>query len=447
MKRFFLRFGLLIMAVTMLAACTRYENEVLTVDTPPNPNPNIPIVPDTVSPSYGNSNEVVMMLPETTDIELTEEQKALIQTNNDFSFNLFRSVEQLAEKKQSNALSPISVTYVMSMLNDGASGKTAQEITSVLGFKNSDAATVNQLCKAMIEGIPMVDPTVSLTMANYIAARKDVVLEDLFQKDMETYYHAETASLDFSSPEAKKTINDWCSRQTDGKITEMIEELDNSMLLILLNAVNFKATWTENFDPKDTKTEDFINSDNSICQLPLMHRNAIIRYQSNDTYSSIYLPYGGKEAKWAMTVLLPNESKTIEDIINSLTATGWNKSNKQWRPAIVDIKMPRFKTFSSNHLGKAISQLGASSVFDPTSANFSKMSSNYKQLFVSDMLQKAAIEVNEQGTELVAVTAEVMASTNLPEGPYDFHANRPFVYVIQEASSGAIFFIGSFRGE
>jgi len=436
MKRAILRFALLTMAVALFAACTKNDSDENAV-------PETPIAPD----SPNKTEDVVMMLPETKPIELTDEQKALIQKNNDFSFNLFRALEQQTEVKRSNALSPISVTYVMGMLNDGAAGKTAQEIASVLGFGSSSATTVNELCKNMIEGIPLVDPTVSLTTANYIAARQDVVLEEQFKKDMDAYYHAEVASLDFSLPESKQTINDWCSRQTDGKITEMIEELNNSIVLILLNAVNFKATWTENFDPKDTKPGSFTKDDNTTCELPLMHRKADILYQANDTYASIYLPYGGKESKWGMTVLLPNEGKTVEDIINSLTATGWKESKAQMQPAFVDIQIPRFKTASNNYLKKAIASLGAPSVFDPENANFSKISANFKELFVSEMLQKAAIEVNEEGTELVAVTAALMAGFNPPPLSYDFHANRPFVYVIQEASSGAIFFIGTFRGE
>lgn len=445
MKKVLSKFVLMALVMTMSVACTKVESEALDLDTPS--TPEIPVVPDSVTPSNRYNNDVAMMLPETTPIELTVEQKALIQNNNDFSFGLFRTVEQLAGKKQSNALSPISITYVMGMLNDGAVGKTAQEITSVLGFDNSDVTTVNEFCKSMIEGIPLVDPTVSLTMANYIAARQDVVLEDQFKKDMDTYYHAETASLDFSKPEAKQTINDWCSKQTDGKITEMIEKLDNSTILILLNAVNFKATWTENFDPLDTKEELFTKDDHSTCGVPMMHRKADVLYQANDIYSSVYLPYGGKDAKWGMTVLLPNEGKTVDDIINSLTAIGWKESKAQMKPAIVDIKMPRFKTASTNHLEEAVAKLGAPSVFDPDKANLSKICTNFKKLFVSGILQKAAIEVNEKGTEFVAVTATHVDTMNLPQGPYDFHAYRPFVYVIQEASSGAVFFIGTFRGE
>lgn len=432
------------LAMGLLTACTKNDSEETTVPTNPEvpetpANPETPIVPD--------SNEVVMMLPTTQPISLTDEQKALIQGNNDFSFNLFRTVEQLAEKKQSNALSPISVTYVMGMLNDGADGNTAQEITSVLGFGGSDVVTVNQLCQNMIEGLPLVDPTVSLTMANYIATNKDVILEDQFKKDMDTYYHAETASLDFSLPEAIQTINDWCSRQTDGKITDMIKEIDASAILVLLNAVNFKATWTENFDPLDTKTESFTNDDNFKISMPMMHRMAEILYQANDTYASVYLPYGGRDPKWGMTVLLPNEGKTVEDIINSLTATGWKESRDRMKPAIVDIKIPRFKTASTNYLEQSIASLGAPSVFDPVNANLSRISVNYKDIFVSRMLQKAAIEVNEKGTELVAVTATVTDGANPSNDLYDFHAVRPFAYVIQEASSGAIFFIGTFRGE
>lgn len=439
MKRVFFKFGLLIIAVFILAACTK--NDI--VETPPETSEtsDTPETPD-------KPERVVMMLPETNTVELTDEQKSLIQNNNDFSFNLFRTIEQLAKEKHSNVLSPISVTYVMGMLNDGAAGKTSQEITSVLGFGNSDVTIVNELCKSLIEGIPTVDPTVSLTMANYIAARQDVVLEDQFKKDMDTYYHAEVSSLDFSLPESKQTINEWCSKQTDGKITEMIDELNNAIVLILLNAVNFKATWTNNFDPEDTKSEIFTKYDRSTCELPLMHRKAEVLYQANDIYASVYLPYGGKDSKWGMTVLLPNEGNTVDDIINNLTEKEWREGKSLMVPAVVDIKIPRFKTTSTNYLEESISKLGAPSVFDAKISNFSKISTNFKDLYVSKMLQKAAIEVNEKGTELVATTdAEIKEVSNPSQLLYDFHACRPFVYVIQEASSGAIFFVGTFRGE
>ncbi len=149
------------------------------------------------------------MLPRAGEIDLTSVLYVLIKKNNDFSFNLFRTINALDKEKKSNFLSPISVTYLLSMLNDGAAGETSKEIMTMLGFGDSDTQSINELCKAMIDGAPKVDPNVSVDISNYIAANShlNVQLEDLFKKDMETYYHAEAASLDFSSTHALKTIN------------------------------------------------------------------------------------------------------------------------------------------------------------------------------------------------------------------------------------------------
>ena len=154
-----------------------------------------------------------------------------------------------------------------------------------------------------------------------------------------------------------------------------------------------------------------------------------------------------------MRVLLPKEGKTIDDVINSLNQESWQEFSDMhsWEPPIVDIKIPRFSTAFETDLIKPLSALGAPSMFDSKKAQFPNISSNFNDIYVSLMKQKAAIEVNEEGTKASAVTVAVMGEYAL--GPIgkdmnvDFHCNRPFVYVIQEASSGTIFFLGIFRGE
>lgn len=395
---------------------------------------------------------VVYMLPKAQKIELSYDQRQLVMKNNDFSLNLFRTINELDKEMKSNFLSPISVTYLLSMLNDGAAGETSKEIMAMLGFAESDTKSINELCKALIDGAPEVDPAVSVDISSYIAANSHlgVQLEDLFRKDMETYYRAEAASLDFSSPDALKTINGWCSKKTDGKIDKMLDELDAQTLLVLMNAVNFKATWVSKFDEKNTQTETFTKDGGKTVELPMMHQEALVRFASNDTYSTLLLPYGGTNAEWYMYLLLPQENKTVKDVLEKIEGLNW--TNFFWETDIykVDIKIPRFKTTSENDLIASITKLGAPSIFDPNKADLSKMCSNSKNLYVSKMLQKATIDVNEKGTEAVAVTAAVVDPTEAPQKPKptaEFHANHPFVYVIQERSSGAIFFIGTFRGE
>ena len=450
MKKAFVRKGMCLLLAGMLAACNGSDDIVNTIEEPQPGQKEDP--KDSDNERTDKDGDVVYMLPKAKPMSLTKEQKDLVMKNNDFSVNLFRTINELDKEKRSNFLSPISITYLLSMLNDGAAGETSMEIMKMLGFAESDTKSINELCKALIDGAPEVDPAVSVDISSYIAANSHlgVQLEDLFRKDMETYYQAEAASLDFSSPDALKTINGWCSKKTDGKIDKMLDELDASSLLVLMNAVNFKSTWVSKFDEKNTQTETFTKDGGKTVELPMMHQEALVRFASNDTYSTLLLPYGGTNAEWYMYLLLPQDNKTVKDVLEKIEGLNW--TNFFWETEIykVDIKIPRFTTTSENDLIPSITKLGAPSIFDPNKADLSKMCSNFKNLYVSKMLQKATIDVNEKGTEAVAVTAAVVDPTEAPQKPKptaEFHANHPFVYVIQERSSGAIFFIGTFRGE
>ena len=445
MKRAIKLFGFSLMMTILLVGCGTSSDDELTgiqrILKRVSPNSYHYRQNDTSGKEKGPDSMVIDMLPKTQYIELTQEQKALVAKSNDFSFNLYRAIHA-ADNQKSNITSPLSVAYVLGMLNDGAAGNTAKEISQVLGF-GATKQTINEYCKALIDQAPIADPSVILQIANIVAANQDVTLEKDFKNDMQNYYSAEVASLDFSKQSSVDYLNTWCKEKSGGMIPSIIDALSPENLLILMNAVYFKATWTEKFDEKETKDEDFTKADGSTIKLPMMHRNAQIRYCTNDVYTGIWLPFGSGD-RWSMKVLLPEEGKTIDDIVKSLTGESWE--NNYWQHAIVDIKMPRFSTKSDIKLNDMVSKLGAPSIFDPQKADFSLMSKNQKQFYVSQMKQKAAIEVNEEGTKTTAVTVAMMEGSNIINGKGEFHANRPFVYVIQEWSSGAIFFIGTFQG-
>ena len=392
---------------------------------------------------------VIDMLPKTRAVELTPEQKTFVAKNNDFAFNLFKVVNELSPEKTNALISPISVTYNMGMLNDGAAGNTSKEITSILGFGIDNNTAINEFCRTLIENAPQTDPNVLIKIANYIAInqKSGLDIKKQYQNDMVQYYHAEVKSLDFSKSNTLREINDWCSKQTDGDITSIIDKLDANAIMILMNAIKFRATWTDKFDPENTKNEVFILENGETKQMPLMHQNAEIRYYENPSYSMIQLPYGSGD-KWSMYVLLPNSNQNVDDIINNMTCESWNKSLQGLRRATVDIKIPRFKAERETDLIPVISKMGAPTLFTP-SADLSGIATNSFNLYVSLMKQKVSAEINEEGTKMSAVTmSEVLYGANINDyQKIDFHANRPFVYVIQEASSGTIFFIGTFRGE
>lgn len=408
------------------------------------------------SNSLDEGEKVIDMMPKTRSVDLTQDQRDFVNQNTDFSFNLFRTISGMPEGKKSSIISPISVTYVMGMLNDGATGNTAKEITSVIGFGDGNTKAVNEFCKKLIEEAPETDPSVTLEIANTIISNKkrNVKLESAFQKDMQNYYDAEVSSLDFSKKsDALKSVNGWCNKKTHGMIPEILKEneLKADALLLLMNAIYFKATWTDKFDSKDTQNKTFTTENGQQKSLPMMHRKAKARYNETEVFQMLNLPYGSGDM-WSMKVLLPQEGKTVDDVINSLDAKSWEELRYSgWFP-VVDIDIPRFTTAFETDLIKPLSAMGAPSMFTPKVAEFPNISSNFKkELYVGLMKQKAAIEVNEEGTKASAVTVSGLDAT--ADGPgeqpmnVDFHANRPFVYLIQEASTGVIFFMGTYRGE
>ena len=385
----------------------------------------------------------------TRNIELTDAQKQAVGKNNDFAFNFYRQLIKLPEVEgKNNIASPLSVTYAIGMLNDGAKGKTSEEMTSMLGFDNGTATDINELCRQLINEAPKIDELVVLKLADCIVTHLGTELAERYQKNMTDYYQAEVFSKDFSLASTIKFINDWCDQHTEGTIKEIIGKLDPEAKIVLMNAIYFKAAWSGKFKKEDTKDESFTNEKGGSSVVSMMHRIDATEYTENNAYSTISLPYGSG-SNWRMYVLLPKEGSTVNDVLNGLNNASWSDNVAKMKGMVVDVKLPKFKIESDMELNDVLRALGASSMFS-MNADFSLMTKDASQLFESLIKQKATIEVSEEGTEASAVTITLEAGssgegnggTQIPQ----FYANRPFIYLIQEASSGAVFFIGTYLG-
>ena len=396
-----------------------------------------------------NGEEVVDMLPKLRPITLTAEQQQMRDNNNEFACRLFRTINEQKGGNGSLIVSPISVTYMLGMLNTGADGQTRQQIADVLGL-GSSVMEINEYCKKMIDEAPRVDPSVTVQIANCIDVNSalGITLVPQFKTDMQNYYNAQIEALDFGKSSSLDKINSWCKKNTDGMIPSILDRLSPNAAMCLLNAIYFKATWTEKFDPKDTRDMDFTMPDGSTSQHKMMHRKALAAYDKNDLCEMLYLPYGSNG--YGMYVLLPVEGKTVDDVIQGLSAEGVKEQLFEMGPHEVDILMPRFTTSNETMLNEVLSAMGMPRAFNPQYAEFPNMAQG-KNLFVSMMKQKAKIEVNEEGTKASSVTISQMGVTAPPPAPQylqvDFHATRPFVYYIIESSTRSIFFMGCYCGE
>ncbi len=371
---------------------------------------------------------------------LTDSQRDIVKKNNAFALNLFHEVSGF----DSRIISPMSVSYLMGMLANGADGQTREEILSTLGCKGVSMKELNEFYQAMLQKAGRFDSQVTIDIANYIALNKQYSLKSSFADIMKTSYQAGIESLDFSSSATTKHINNWCKEKTDGMIPSIIDKVDPSAVSYIMNAIYFNGTWKDKFDKSETKLESFQGYTRDIKRAQMMHRNGKLQYCDNETFSAVRIPYG--RGAYNMTVLLPNQGKSISEMMNGMDAEQLTQLGRKMDNCVVDLKLPRFTTELNLGLNDIISKLGAPSMFT-SSANFSNFGDG--NLFISKMLQKAKIEVSEEGTKAAAVTTAIMTMSAFhPEEPrhVEFHANRPFVYMITESSTGAILFMGQYTG-
>lgn len=370
----------------------------------------------------------------------TDEERKVIEGGNEFAFNLFRQVSGFDSK----VVSPLSVSYLMGMLANGAAGQTRQEILTAMGCKDVSLDQLNEFYGQMVRCAGRFDKATTIELANYIALNKQYHLKEPFAKTMRETYRAGVESLDFASSATTKRINQWCAKQTDGMVPSIIDQVDPSAVSYVMNAIYFNGSWSDKFAKSNTHQENFQGYTRDIKKAYMMHRNAKYMYVDNDMFAAVNIPYGN--GAYRMTVLLPNQGKSIEEMLKSLDARAFGELDSKMENCIVDLKLPRFTAEVELPLNEVVSKLGAPSMFTGN-ADFSNFANG--SLFVSKMFQKAKIEVSEEGTKAAAVTAAVMMlSAFHPEEPRRvvFHANRPFVYTITESSTGAILFMGQFTG-
>lgn len=369
------------------------------------------------------------------EIELTDGEKQLIASNNNFAFNLFRK----ARGEESKVLSPLSITYALGMLNNGADGQTQQEINQTLGFGEAGADAINAFCQKMLKEAETLDEKTKSIIANTIFVNEGLgyVLQDDFIKKANDYYNAQPQNRDFGDGETMDVINQWTSDHTEGMIPEVLNEQSFNPLAVsyLLNALYFKGAWSDPFDKAETKDEPFGGGE----AVPMMHKPYTeFKYTENNLYQAVNLPYGN--GAYQMSVFLPREGKTIGDVLDALNGSNWQVKGSTYD---VDLKLPRFETDTNQNLVEIMSALGMPTAFIPEIADFPYFCNI--PVYIGGMFQVAKIKLDEEGTEAAAVTVIEVAPTSITPSA-KFYANRPFLYVISEQSTGAIFFIGQYMG-
>ena len=385
-------------------------------------------------------------------IVLTESERTLVEQNSDFAFNLFR----MTRGTDNHVISPLSITYALGMLNNGAEGVTREEICQVLSGGrqkgHADVATMNAFCRKMLTESALLDEDTRVAIANSIffnGDRNDIKLKTAFKEAAAAYYDATPMVLHFSDEATLGTINQWAADQTDGMIQDLLkpEDLeDPNLVSFLLNAICFKGAWTYQFDEQWTQNQYF-GGDGRTAMMMLQDNNFL--YAETDSYLSVILPYGN--GSYEMTLFLPRDGSTLDDMLAAMNGTNWNTAEYNIRK--VYLKIPRLETDTEQDLVDVMASLGMENAFLKFDGHgfldlcyFGDNEDDSDQCWISMMRQKAHLKLDEKGTEAAAATVVAVADKIMPQ-PATFIADHPFLYIISERSTGAIFFIGQYMGD
>ena len=376
------------------------------------------------------------------------EQALLVEGNSAFAFELY---QKLKEKGGNLFYSPYSISLALAMTYAGANGETAQQMADTLQFLLNQKTlhpAFNWLAAELAkrgEGAAGKDgKRFRLNIVNAIWGQKDYEFLPAFLDVLAENYGAGLRILDFitETEKSRVAINEWVSNQTEGRIKDLIPQGAISELtrLVLTNAIYFNAAWKYPFDDKVTTNGPFHLLDGGQKIVPMMRQTESFGYTEGEGYQAIELPYDGDEL--SMVILLPAsgnfeafekglETQQVSNIISDLQFTE------------VALTMPQFKFTSQFSLKDILAEkMGMPIAFSPDDADFSGMTGN-SELFISDVVHKAFVAVDEAGTEAAAATAVIVGTTSIPqEPPVEVTIDRPFIFLIRDIETSAILFVG-----
>lgn len=373
-------------------------------------------------------------------IPLTAEQIEIVESQSDAAFELFKAVNHVT-KDENVFFSPLSFSIDLSMIANGATDETLSQIKDLLGVSDLSLDEVNKLNRLLLEELPIADQQTSLSLANAIWVKKDVELKKEFKTTVQDYYDATIKSAELSTDKTRKEINNWASKATNGLIPEFLEtNLSPQVSSIILNALYFNGRWDDVFNKNLTKESDFKTADGATIKVPMMKRSCRdFFYDNGETMMGMSLRYGN--GSYYMTVIKPYDGVSVDDVIGTLARASYDSFKINSKTADITLTMPRYKINSEISFRDILPNMGYDKIFG---VDYPLMASSYSIL--SEVKQKTSINVDEEGAEAVAVTGGFIDGAVEPgEKEYPkvtLNLDSPFLFIIEETSTGSILFIG-----
>ena len=381
--------------------------------------------------------------PEPTPPLQIESNAKMVAQGNAFAMKLFAVANAQNPDDENVVLSPLSLNMALAMVWNGANGETKTAIQTAMGMDDYAPESVNEYFKTIREGFMKTDAAnTQLALANSIWYRPEFPVKQPFIDLNSKYFNAQVKQLDFSAANACDILNQWCSDNTNGLINDMFSPpIDPDLVMFLINALYFKSIWADGFafDPEKTRDINFYKTQTEPIPAKMMYQNNDFQYFADENLELLTIPYGN--GAFTMNFILPRENKTFTEMLTILNEPNyWNNClNNRYLREKFDVYIPKFKVEcdSKESLIPILTELGMGVAFDEFKADFSKISD--VPTFIGLVKQKTYIDVNEAGTAAAAVTVIGNMVTSMPPS---FFANRPFLFVIQEESTGVVLFMG-----
>lgn len=377
--------------------------------------------------------------PTLQPIELNANEKEMAARQGDFASTLSLELcRQLGGEKTDNWLvSPFSLQCALGMLSNGAAEDTRDEILHTLGLSQYSQEEVNAYFRKLIEGLHTVNSAITVKTANSVWGNAGVPLKEDFQKMNIENYSAMVSQLDFSDPSAVDQINAWCNQTTEGLIPSILDEVNPTATVYLLNSLYFKARWESEFSPEKTQEGNFTTSSGKVIKAHFMQTQRMAAYVENEWFTSTSLSY--LNDSYVMRLILPQPEISIDQVLQALSESDENL----WKNTIlaeINLKMPRFTLENKMDLTPTLQALGMKKAFSG-GADFSSMSD--VATYISLVQQATRLKVDEEGSEGAAVTViGGETSPGMPEEKVDFFLDRPFLFQILEPATGTVLFMG-----
>lgn len=360
-----------------------------------------------------------------------------------FAFKLFRQLG-LEQETRNVFFSPASVMLCLCLLQEGATGETREAMAEVLEVAGPEPDPLQSAIAALKSALHIEGPGVQLEAANSLWCNPEWALSPEYMAKVREKYGADVVVLESLGVKMVSKINSWVAAKTHGKIEGIVSTLDPLTSLLAINAIYFKGLWGAQFNREFTSEASFRTSEGRELKVPLMSQFGRYLYYEESQFQAVRLGY--KTPPLGMYVFLPAKGSNLREFEQNLNSATWDTWTQRFDSAGGHIRLPRFKLTARAILNNALAKLGMGIAFDPGRAQFDAINPPPPKVWIDQVLHRAFVEVNEEGTEAAAVTAPAVIGSSLraqPERTFEMIMDRPFFFAICNDWAKSILFMGS----